>query len=98
MGIAIEHHDDFIRTASLVPIFAAIQDPSLGAVWDIANAWSAGETPDTGAQNVHDRISDVQIKDGVGQHATWKLTDVGAGEVPLQQAIQLLREQNYNGV
>ncbi len=97
VGIAIEHHDDFIRTASLMPILTAIQDPYLGAVWDIANAWSAGETPEAGAQNVRDRISYVQIKDGRGQHDSWKLTDVGAGDVPLQQAIALLSEQNYDG-
>lgn len=97
IGIAIEHHDDFVKTASLVPILTQLDHPNLGAVWDIANAYSAGEMPQEGAQNLRGRIAYVQIKDGVGQHAQWRLTNVGEGEVPLQQALELLQKQNYLG-
>lgn len=97
VGIAIEHHDDFVRTASLVPIIESVKDSVVGTVWDIANAYSASENAAQGAHNLHDRISYVQIKDGVGQHEQWRLTNVGEGDVPLRQAFKLLHGQNYSG-
>lgn len=97
VGIAIEHHDDFVRTASLLPILEQVTDTSVGAVWDIANAHSAGEATEQGAQNLRDRILYVQIKDGTGQNSNWRLTNVGEGDVALRQAIQLLHAQNYQG-
>lgn len=95
--MAVEHHDDFIRTASLVPLLSALPDPCLCAVWDIANAWSAGESPAEGARNLGGRIGYVQVKDGVGRRPSWRLTSVGAGEVPLREAFALLRAQAYAG-
>lgn len=97
VGIAVEHHDSFVRTSSIVPILNALPDDGLGAVWDIANAWSAGESPDEGARNLRKRISYVQVKDGRGQEEHWQLTNVGEGEVPLRRALELLRETNYAG-
>lgn len=97
VGMAIEHHDDFVQTSALVPILEQLKDPSTGAVWDIANAYSAGEGAEQGAQNLAGRIFYVQVKDGVGQFAAWRLTDVGKGSVPLRQAMQLLHAQNYAG-
>lgn len=97
VGIAIEHHDDFVQTASLVPILEQLQDPSIGAVWDIANAHSAEENPSDGAENLRGRISYVQVKDGTGRGAQWRLTNVGQGAVQLHEALQLLKAQGYEG-
>jgi len=97
VGIAIEHHDDFVRTADIAPILHQITDARLGAVWDIANAYSAGEAPEQGAGNLQNRISYVQLKDGVGVHENWRLTNLGAGHVPLSRAIELLQRQEYRG-
>lgn len=97
VGIALEHHDDFIRTAALVPILDQLDDPLLGAVWDIGNAWSAGESPEEGIRNLGERIFYVQVKDGIGQRPHWHLTEVGQGEVPLSAALQLLDARNYGG-
>jgi sugar phosphate isomerase/epimerase len=97
VGIAVEHHDDFVRTSSLTPILNTLSDPMLGAVWDMANAYSAGEDPDEGAANLHGRIFYVQLKDGVGRGPDWRLTKVGEGEVPLRRAFELLWQQQYTG-
>lgn len=97
VGIAIEHHDSFVHTASIVPILNALPDAFLGAVWDIANAYSVGESAGQGIQNLDGRIFYVQIKDGVGQNKAWRLTDVGRGEVPLRRGLELLKANHYNG-
>ncbi|MCC7160952.1 MAG: sugar phosphate isomerase/epimerase [Anaerolineae bacterium] len=97
VGIAVEHHDAFVRTASIVPILDSIPDRSLGAVWDIANAYSAGENVERGIQNLDGRIFYVQLKDGIGQNEAWRLTNVGEGEAPLRRGLELLVAQNFRG-
>lgn len=97
VGIAIEHHDDFARTASLVPILETLTDGRVGAVWDIANAFRVTESADDGAKNLYGRILYVQVKDGSGRGDDWRLTNLGDGQVDLARAIQLLRAQNYQG-
>jgi sugar phosphate isomerase/epimerase len=97
VGIAVEHHDDFVQTKSLVPILNALPDAAIGAVWDIANAHRAHESASDGIRNLGERISYVQIKDGAGRGANWKLTNVGEGEVELKRAIELLHAHNYRG-
>jgi sugar phosphate isomerase/epimerase len=97
VGIAVEHHDDFVQTAALVPILDALTDVYIGAVWDIANAHRANESAPDGIRNLGERISYVQIKDGIGRGTAWRLTNVGEGDVELRQAIELLHAQNYRG-
>jgi sugar phosphate isomerase/epimerase len=90
VAIAIEPHDDFVRSAPVARILAALDHPAIGAVWDIANAWSAGEEPDVGAALLGPWIRYVQVKDGIGQGADWQLTEIGAGQVPLAAALSRL--------
>ena len=97
VGIAVEPHDDFVRVASAAPILDRAQHPSIGAVWDIGNAFSEGEEPETGFAILNGRIAYVQVKDGAGRHENWRLTRVGEGEVPLARAVALLKSAGYQG-
>ena len=88
--VAIEPHDDHVRSESIRPILDALQDPALGVVWDIGNAWSVGEDPATGIAAYTQRITWVQVKDGTGIGETWRLCELGMGDVPLDRAISEL--------
>jgi sugar phosphate isomerase/epimerase len=90
VAIAIEPHDDHVRSEQVRPILDAIPDPRLRVVWDIANAWSAGEAPPVGLAAYEGRIAYVQVKDGTGRGATWQLCELGTGEVPLEDALERL--------
>jgi sugar phosphate isomerase/epimerase len=90
VNMVIEPHDEFVRSTTVAPILDTIDDPAVGAVWDIANAWSVGESPETGIAILGTRIQYVQVKDGRGQDESWQLTEIGAGEVPLAEALVLL--------
>jgi sugar phosphate isomerase/epimerase len=71
----------------------------VGVVWDIANAYAAGEPPAEGYAALGPRLAYVQVKDGLGQGAAWRLTALGRGEVPLGEAFALLLggERPYRG-
>jgi len=92
--LAIEPHDDHVRSETIRPILDALPDRALGVVWDIGNAWSVGEDPAVGIAAYTGRITWVQVKDGTGLGATWRLCDLGAGDVPLDRALTSLAEAN----
>ena len=95
--VALEPHDDFARPASVAPLLERVQHPGLGVIWDIGNAYSEGQTLTEGFESVRQRLSYVQVKDGRGQGHDWRLTSVGAGDVPLSAAIRLLLASGYAG-
>ena len=98
VGIAIEPHDNFARSSAVAPVLNhAPSHPALHVIWDIGNAFAAGEDPDEGFELLKDRLAYVQIKDGRGRGAGWQLCSLGQGNVPLSQAFELLLAKGYKG-
>ena len=95
--IAIEPHDDFVRSSTIVPILNQVQHPALRVIWDIGNAFAAGEDLAEGFELLKDRIAYVQVKDGKKQDTAWQLCTLGQGDVPLGQAFELLLANGYQG-
>lgn len=95
--IALEPHDDFVECVSILPVLERIPHPALKVIWDFANAFSAGEAPETGFAVVKDRIAYVQVKDGRGRGAAWQLTPLGQGDVPLEDIFRMLLGGGYRG-
>jgi len=97
VGIAVEPHDDFVRSASVAPIFERVPHPAVGAVWDVGNTFAAGEDPAEGFHWLGQRLFYVQVKDSIGRHPDRRLTRLGEGEVPLAGAVALLLNHGYQG-
>jgi sugar phosphate isomerase/epimerase len=97
MKIAVEPHDDFVRTSTIVPLLSRVQQPALRVIWDIGNAFAAGEDLEEGFGWLKNRLAYVQVKDGRGRAPDWKLCTVGKGDVPLRQSFELLSAHNYEG-
>ena len=97
VGIALEPHDNFVLSATAAPILVQVQHPAVGAVWDIANAFSEGEDPAEGFRLLGSRLAYVHVKDGRGQRQSWQLTRLGEGAVPLAQAFSMLAAAGYTG-
>lgn len=94
--IAVEPHDDFVRSADVVPVFDR-PHPALRVIWDIGNAFAAGEDPSQSFELLGDHLAYVQVKDGKGRGESWQLCALGHGDVPLAQVINLLLAKNYQG-
>lgn len=95
--IAVEPHDDFVRSSTVAPIFKRVQHPALRVIWDIGNAFAAGEDPHEGFDLLKHYLAYVQVKDGKGRGSEWKLFPVGGGDVPLGKAFELLVTHGYRG-
>lgn len=97
LAIALEPHADFARTAVVAPILQMVPHPALSVIWDVGNSYRTGEDPAESLALLRPRLAYVQIKDGTGRRETWRLTDVGAGEVPLAWALERLLTGGYRG-
>jgi sugar phosphate isomerase/epimerase len=95
--IAVEPHDDFVRSSTIVPILSRVQHPALRVIWDIGNAFAAGEELKESFELLKNRIAYVQVKDGKGRGTEWQLCPLGQGHVPLAQAFELLLAHGYKG-
>ncbi|HLO28405.1 MAG TPA: sugar phosphate isomerase/epimerase family protein [Anaerolineales bacterium] len=95
--IAVEPHDDFVRSSSVVPILSRVQHSALGVIWDLGNASSAGEDLKEGFAAFKDRLAYVQVKDGKRQGNEWQLCPLGEGNVLLRRAFELLMTKGYAG-
>ncbi|MDQ3005691.1 MAG: sugar phosphate isomerase/epimerase [Chloroflexota bacterium] len=98
VGIAIEPHDNFARSSAVAPVLDRTRsDSALGVIWDIGNAYAAGEEPLEGFELLKDRLTYVQVKDGTRRGKDWQLCSLGQGNVPLAQAFELLLAHGYQG-
>ena len=95
--IAIEPHDNFVRSSSVVPILSRINQPALRVIWDIGNAFAADEDPAEGFDLLKDRLAYVQVKDGRKSKDGWQLCPLGKGNVPLGPAFESLLSNGYQG-
>jgi len=96
--IAVEPHDDFVRSSSVFPIFDQNRShPALRVIWDLGNTFSEGEDPAEGFDLLKNHIAYIQVKDGKRRTPNWQLCSLGAGDVPIGQAFQLLRTIEYQG-
>ena len=95
--IAIEPHDDFARSSVVAPILNRTQSHSPQVIWDIGNAFAAGEESLEGFELLKDRLAYIQIKDGKRRGTEWQLCPLGQGDVPLGQAFELLSANGYEG-
>jgi len=98
VGIAIEPHDNFARSSTVARVLDQTRSHSaLRVIWDIGNAFAAGEETQEGFELLKDRLAYVQVKDGKGHGKNWQLCSLGQGNVPLAQAFELLLANGYEG-
>ena len=95
--IAVEPHDDFVLSSTIVPFLSRVQHPALRVIWDIGNAFAAGEDAKEGFELLKNRLAYVQVKDGERNGSAWQLCSLGQGHVPLTRAFELLLAHGYEG-
>ena len=90
VAIAIEPHDDFLASSIITELLERIGGPAIGVIWDAGNTWSLGERPELGLGLLRPWLRYIQVKDGRGLLPDWHLTRIGAGEVPIGDALAWL--------
>jgi len=90
VAIAIEPHDDFLASDTIAGLLESVGGPEIGVIWDAGNTWSIGERPEFGLGLLRPWLRYVQVKDGTGRLRDWHLGRIGAGDVPIGDALTWL--------
>jgi sugar phosphate isomerase/epimerase len=101
----IETHDNWIHSTDSLPLLQSIPDPAFGVLWDIGHTPRVGgESPATTYAALGNRIAYTHIKDATfdPQHPKamedgWRYMLPGTGQLPLAEAIHLLKVNGYEG-
>jgi len=100
-----ETHDNWIRASDCALLLNRIDHPAFGALWDMGHtARVGGETPEQSYAAIGARIGYTHVKDAVydtshpqAMSDGWRYVLPGEGELPIADAVHLLRQKGYDG-
>ena len=100
-----ETHDEWISSAECKLLLDRIPDRAFGALWDMGHTSRVGgEAPAETLKALGDRVYYLHVKDAVydtshpqAMKDGWRYVAPGAGQLPLAEAIGLLRQEGYDG-
>ena len=96
--VLMETHGDLVKSEDLEKIMQHAARAHTGLVWDIANMCSVTkESPVEVYQKLKKYILHTHIKDNKLVNGKLQYTLLGRGEVPVFEAIDLLKKGNYRG-
>jgi sugar phosphate isomerase/epimerase len=101
----VETHDHWIRSEDCKLLLERIPDPAFGVLWDMGHTPRVGgETPQETVAVIGPRIGYTHIKDAVfdpeheeSMRDGWRYVPPGTGQLPVAEAIRVLKEHGYNG-
>jgi len=100
-----ETHDEWIKAVDCKLLLDRIPDPAFGVLWDMGHtARVGGETPAETYAAVGARTFYTHVKDAIFDEAHaeamkdgWRYVPPGTGQLPLAEAVALLKENSYDG-
>jgi fatty-acyl-CoA synthase len=95
--IALETHDAFSSAARTAEVLQRVPSSSVGVLWDIANTFLAGESPEEALALLGAGLAHIHLKDARRHRDGWELVPAGDGDVPLAATLQALERAGYSG-
>ncbi|WP_067936588.1 sugar phosphate isomerase/epimerase family protein [Alicyclobacillus kakegawensis] len=95
--VLLETHDDFSSSFRVAEVLRAVDSPYVKALWDTHHPYRMGETVETTLSNLHDWLHHVHLKDARRKGEDWELVPFGEGEVPVQEIVQQVLNDGYDG-
>lgn len=97
--MGIETHDGLVGHSAINQILKSY--PKLNIIWDTHHTWKKAEEPiETSWQAVKSNVCNVHVKDSISKPSArhpFTYTDLGTGEFPLDQILELLKSNHYKG-
>lgn len=100
-----ETHDNWVTAANCALLLNQIDNAAFGALWDLGHtARIGGETPQQTWEAIGSRVGYTHVKDAIydTEHPQtmkdgWRYVLPGTGQLPLTEAIGILRQNRYDG-
>lgn len=96
--VLIETHGDLVHPDDIVTVMQTAKHRHTGLIWDVSNMWVVtGEAPQKVYEKLKPYIHHTHIKDAKKENGTIHYKLLGEGDVPVFEAIDLLRHNGYKG-
>ena len=96
--VLLETHGDFADTNNTLAVIQKVNCANVGILWDINHPYKAfGEPIKVTFEKLKPYIKHTHLKDSIGSGKDAKLCLVGNGDLPILEAIKLLKESNFDG-
>jgi sugar phosphate isomerase/epimerase len=92
-----ETHGNFAESRMLLSVFDRVTNSAAGVLWDIANPYEFGETPELTWSKIGRLVRHVHVKDIVVKDGGLAPCLPGRGKVPMGEAVRLLKDSGYGG-
>ncbi|WP_328302734.1 sugar phosphate isomerase/epimerase [Streptomyces sp. NBC_00435] len=92
--ILLETHDSHRTGTATARVLDRVAHPGAGALWDVLHTWLGGESPAESARALAAYLGYTQVKDVRSAHELTPL-GLGAGALPLAEAVALVPEQGW---
>ena len=101
----LETHDNWISTEDCRRLLDRVPDPAFGVLWDMGHTSRVGgEDPRDSLEVLGDRVRYLHVKDAVydpdhprAMEDGWRYVAPGTGQLPVAEALSLLRDRGYDG-
>ena len=96
--ILVETNGGYADSRRMASLMEKLNDPNIGVLWDIHHPFRRfGEMPAETWDRLKDWIRHIHVKDSVMENGGIAYKMFGYGDVPLKEALWLLREAGYEG-
>ncbi len=96
--VLIETHGDFSKTDYMLELLRQIQSPAVGVLWDIHHPYRfQGESLESTFNRISNYVRHTHVKDSIMTENGPRYCPIGQGDLPLRNALELLRNHNYSG-
>ena len=100
-----ETHDLWVKANDCKLLLDSIPNPAFGALWDMGHTSRVGgESPEESYAAIGPRVGHTHVKDAVyepkheqAMKDGWRYVPPGEGQLPLVEAIALLKQHGYDG-
>jgi sugar phosphate isomerase/epimerase len=95
--VLLETHGDFWSSDLLLKVLSQTKSTAVGILWDFEHPYIHGETAAYTFEKLGKWIKHTHIKDSKPTADGRKLCLIGEGDVPVEEMVELLRRNGYDG-
>ncbi|MEA3366001.1 MAG: sugar phosphate isomerase/epimerase family protein, partial [Candidatus Hydrogenedentes bacterium] len=99
--LCLETHDAYSRSADAAEVVKMADHANVAINWDIMHPFRLGESIAESFENVKDHVRHCHVHDGTapvdGGSGGWELAPMGQGDIPHDEAFDLLAGIGYEG-
>ena len=95
--VVLETHDAFSLGRQVAELLAVADSPDVGSLWDVHHPYRQGEPLQETMGHLRNTLMHTHFKDSAVEGDKHHYTLLGEGSVPVAEALQLLRDEGYDG-